>query len=42
VDIKDLLYKAIQEAAQKAIADGVFFLDELPPIIRGAAAKRIW
>lgn len=33
MEIKELLHQAISKAAQKAVADGVFFLDELPPII---------
>jgi len=40
VDIKDLLQKAIQQAAQKAIADGVFHANELPQIVLEVPPKK--
>jgi arginyl-tRNA synthetase len=40
VDIKDLLQKAIYQAAHKAIADGVFVSQELPQIILEVPPKK--
>ena len=40
VDIKDLLQKAIQQAAKEAIADGVFHADELPQIVLEVPPKK--
>jgi arginyl-tRNA synthetase len=40
VDIKDLLQKAIYQAAHKAIADGVFASHELPQIILEVPPKK--
>lgn len=40
MDIKDLLQKAIQQAAQKAIADGVFHADKLPEIVLEVPPKK--
>ncbi len=40
MDIKDLLQKAIQQAAKEAITDGVFHADELPQIVLEVPPKK--
>lgn len=40
MDIKELLQKAIYQAAQQAIADGVFSADELPKIVLEVPPKK--
>lgn len=40
MDIKELLQKAIYEAARQAIADGVFSADELPQIVLEVPPKK--
>lgn len=40
VDMKELLQKAIYQAAQQAIADGVFNADELPQIVLEVPPKK--
>lgn len=40
MDIKELLHKAIYQAAEKAIADGVFAIQELPQVILEVPPKK--